>query len=78
DSSALLFAGAPPTAPLQALQRNRIAARLDQGDPQDLAPLWSRRAILILSLIAAGLIAAALLWPRAGERPPTLAPAQEG
>lgn len=78
DSSALLFADAPPTSPLHALQRNRIAVRLDQGDPQDLAPLWSRRAILILSLIAAGLIAAALLWPRAGEGPPTLAPAQEG
>jgi hypothetical protein len=78
DSSALLFAGEPPISPLQALQRNRIAARLDQGTPQDLAPLWSRRTILILSLVAAGLIAVALLWPRAGDGPPTLAPAQEG
>ncbi|WIW89263.1 DUF4175 domain-containing protein [Sphingobium sp. V4] len=78
DSSALLFGGDAPLSRLQSLQRRRIAARLDQGGPQDLVPPWSTRTLLILGLTAAALIAAALLWPRAGEGPPALAPSSEG
>ncbi|WP_311268126.1 DUF4175 domain-containing protein [Sphingobium sp. WCS2017Hpa-17] len=78
DSSALLFTDEAPASPLQSLQRRRIAARLDQGAPQDLAPAWSSRLLFLSSLFAAGLIAAALLWPRAGEGPPILAPSSEG
>jgi hypothetical protein len=77
DSSALLFRSDPLPA-LASLQRNRIAQRLDQGRPQDLAPDWSGRAILILGLLSAALVAAALFWPRAGGGPPTLAPSREG
>ncbi|WP_230461294.1 hypothetical protein [Sphingobium sp. CAP-1] len=75
DSSALLFSDDAPLSPLQSLQRHRVAARLDQGAPMDLAPSWSMRALLILSLFSVALIAAALLWPRAGGGPPTLSPA---
>ncbi|MES2173913.1 MAG: DUF4175 domain-containing protein [Pseudomonadota bacterium] len=78
DSSALLFAEDAPLAPLQVLQRTRIAARIDQGVPDDLRPGWSRRTLIAVSIIAATLIIAALLWPRPDEGPPTLAAAQEG
>ncbi|MFC3441798.1 DUF4175 domain-containing protein [Sphingobium rhizovicinum] len=78
DSSALIFTDEAPASPLQSLQRHRIAARLDQGNPQDLAPPWSKRALLIVSLTSLALIAAALLWPRASDGPPTLAPSSEG
>ena len=78
DSSALLFADDAPLSPLQSLQRTRIATRLDQASPHDLTPGWSKRLFLILSVLAVALIAAALLWPRAGEGPPTLAPSDEG
>ncbi|WP_298397829.1 DUF4175 domain-containing protein [Sphingobium sp.] len=78
DSSALLFTDQAPTSPLQSLQRHRIASRLDQGSPQDLAPPWSKRSLLIVSLLSLALITAALLWPRAGDGPPTLAPSSEG
>lgn len=78
DSSALLFAGDAPLSPLQSLQRRRIADRLDQGTPQDIVPPWSTRPILIVGLLAVALAAAALLWPRAGEGPPALAPSREG
>ncbi|MCI4589316.1 DUF4175 domain-containing protein [Sphingobium sp. BYY-5] len=78
DSSALLFPDCPPLFPLQSLQRTRIAARLDQHTPEDLVPAWSKHALLLLCLAAAILIAAALLWLRAGENPPLLAPSSEG
>ncbi|KQN00753.1 hypothetical protein ASE85_08940 [Sphingobium sp. Leaf26] len=78
DSSALLFTDDAPLSPLQSLQRGRIAARLDQGAPQDLISGWSTRTLLGLSLLAAIVITAALLWPRAGEGPPTLTPSSEG
>lgn len=78
DSSALLFTDEAPASPLQSLQLSRIATRLDQGAPHDLAPAWSSRLLLISSLLAVGLIAAALFWPRAGEGPPILAPSSEG
>ena len=61
DSSALLFSPIPPASPLQALQRTRIAARLDQGTPQDLGPPWSRRPVIALLLAAMLIVAAALL-----------------
>ncbi|WP_088183938.1 DUF4175 family protein [Sphingobium sp. Z007] len=78
DSSALLFADDAPPTPLQALQRARIAARIDQGAPEDLRPDWSRRTLAASILVAGTLVAVALLWPRPGEGPPTLAPSQEG
>ncbi|WP_031309353.1 DUF4175 family protein [Sphingobium sp. C100] len=78
DSSALLFAEAPSLSPLQSLQRARIAERLDRETPDKLAPGWSRNAMLVLALAAIAIVAAAWLWPRAGEGPPTLAPSQEG
>ncbi len=78
DSSALLFADDAPLAPLQALQRTRIAARIDQGAPEDLRPGWSHRTLVAFILFAGALVAVALLWPRPGEEPPILAPAQEG
>jgi hypothetical protein len=78
DSSALLFAENASLAPLQALQRTRIAARIDRGAPEDLRPDWSRRTLLAVGVIAATLIIAILLGPRPGQGPPTLAPSQEG
>ncbi|MGW8203467.1 DUF4175 domain-containing protein [Sphingomonas bisphenolicum] len=78
DSSALLFAQHAPLAPLQVLQRDRIAARIDHGTPEDLRPDWSRRSLLAFSLVAVAVVVVALLWPRPGEGPPTLAPALEG
>ncbi|HUD95212.1 MAG TPA: DUF4175 domain-containing protein, partial [Sphingobium sp.] len=78
DSSALLFGDNASLSRLQSLQRTRIAARLDQASPQDLAPAWSKRLLLILSLLATALIAGALLWSHAGEEPPALAPSSEG
>lgn len=78
DSSALLFADPAQLPPLARLQQARVAARLDQGDPRQLAPDWSRRAIAVTTTLALALIAAALLWPRAGEGPPSLAPSREG
>ncbi|CAM8655783.1 DUF4175 domain-containing protein [Sphingobium cupriresistens] len=78
DSSALLFAQHAPLAPLQVLQRDRIAARIDHGTPEDLRPDWSRRSLLAFSLVAVAVVVVALLWPRPGEGPSTLAPALEG
>lgn len=78
DSSALLFTEDTPGSPLQSLQRNRIAARLDQGAPQDFVPNWSTRLFLLLCLACAAPIVAVLLWPRSGEGPPPLAPSSEG
>ena len=78
DSSALLFSPPATITPLQALQRTRIADRLDQASPQDLVPRWSKQWLLGLFCVAAVIVAGALLWPRPGEGPPRLAPSQEG
>lgn len=78
DSSALIFADPQALGPLQRLQRARLDQRLGQGMPQDLAPDWSRRAILALWTVALLGIAALLLWPRGSDRPVVLAPAAEG
>ncbi|MEC3911380.1 DUF4175 domain-containing protein [Sphingobium sp. CR2-8] len=78
DSSALLFADDPPRTALEMLQRTRIAGRLDQASPQDMAPGWSRRMLMLFSILGLTLVAAALLWPRQGAGPPALAPSREG
>ncbi|MFN3797621.1 MAG: DUF4175 domain-containing protein, partial [Sphingobium yanoikuyae] len=78
DSSGLLFADPQALGPLQRLQRARLDQRLGQGMPQDLAPDWSRRAILALWTVALLGIAALLLWPRGSDKPVVLAPAAEG
>lgn len=78
DSSALLFTQDLPLSPLVALQHQRIASRLERGRPEDLTPNWSTRILPLLCLLSAAVIAAALLWPRASEGPPTLSPSNEG
>ena len=77
DSTGLLFAEAQLN-PLQRLQQARLAARLDRASPTSLAPDWRRRPALIAWGVAAVVILAAVAWPRATERPVTLAPASEG
>ncbi|GAA0670323.1 hypothetical protein FHT00_000593 [Sphingomonas insulae] len=76
DSSDLLFAASDTLTPLQRVQRDRIAARVDAVAMPPLAVPHGRGGVVILaaiSLMAAALVAA---WP---DRPgAALAPAEEG
>lgn len=78
DSSRLLFVETDQLPPLQRLQQARIAARIDDGTPDALTPPWSRRQLLILTVIAVIAIFAIGLWPRSGAGPVPLAPSREG
>ena len=78
DSSALLFTDTAPSSPLQALQRRRIAARLDQGSPGDLRPPWPVKMLAAVTVVAMLCIIAALVWPRSPASAPSLSPSQEG
>ncbi len=78
DSSALLFTNAAPSSPLQSLQRHRIAARLDQGSPDDLRSPLPVKALAAVASLALLCVVAALLWPRSDVRAPSLSPSQEG
>lgn len=78
DSAALLFADDASLGPLQRLQQARLTARIDADTPDRLAPDWQRRSIALTAIVALIIVALALLWPRPGQGPPTLAPAREG
>ena len=71
DSAALLFAK-PDLAPMERLQAERIAARIEALDPASLADEWSRRRIAAAWLIGALALAATLLWPEPAPAPPPL------
>lgn len=69
DSAALLFAK-PDLAPLERLQAERIAARIDAVDPASLADNWSRRSIAAAWTLGAIVIAVTILWPEPSPAPP--------
>lgn len=75
DSAALLFAK-PDLAPMEQLQAERIAARIDALDPASLADEWSRRRIAASWLAGALALAATLLWPEPAPAPPPLTRAE--
>lgn len=74
DSSALVFAEAD-LAPFEALQAERIAARIAALDPASLADRWSRRTIALAWISGAMALAAILVWQAQRDAPPPLAPA---
>lgn len=78
DSSALIFSDVVPASPLAELQRQRMAARLDQGRPEDLRPDWSRRRLTLFAFAALNMIVAATLWPHGEKGQPILSPSREG
>ncbi|HEY0503791.1 MAG TPA: hypothetical protein VGD42_09880 [Lysobacter sp.] len=63
DSTDLLLASGPSMTTLERLQRARLIERLERGPTPDLRPRWSTRAILLSTLVAAVVSAAALFWP---------------
>ncbi len=67
DSAELLLADPAPLAPLQQLQRQRLAARLAREAP-DLRPPWPRPLLAGCAAVAAGLLVLALAWPPAGSQ----------
>ena len=69
DSTALLVDAAPPRSALAALQRARLATRLEQGPPPDLRTPWPLRRLWLSGALAACALAAALLWPRSPDAP---------
>lgn len=71
DSAALLFAK-PALAPLERLQAERIAARVDAIDPASLAGNWSRQRIIAAWTLGAIALAATLLWPEPVPAAPPL------
>ena len=75
DSAGLLFADAD-LAPLERLQAERIAARINAIDPAALAEGWSRRSIAISWLLGAVALTAILLWPAQDAEPPLAAPSE--
>jgi len=77
DSAELLFEDPQTLGGLQRLQQARLFDRLEGGSPTALAPGWSRRLIAAAWLIAALVVAAAVFWPRAGDRPVVLSPSAE-
>jgi hypothetical protein len=75
DSAGLLFADAD-LAPLERLQAERIAARINAIDPAALAEGWSRRSIALSWLLGAVALTAILLWPAQDAEPPLAAPSE--
>ncbi|MFO6430683.1 DUF4175 family protein [Erythrobacter sp. W302b] len=75
DSAALVFASTD-LAPLEQLQAERIAARIEAIDPESLADGWSKRAILAAWGLGAVALAAIILWPAQASAPPLAAPPQ--
>lgn len=71
DSAALLFAK-PDLAPLERLQAERIAGRLETLDPSGLADDWSHRRIAAAWLAGVLALAVTLIWPGPGSAPPPL------
>jgi hypothetical protein len=68
DSAELLLAPREHLAPLQQLQRQRLAARL-AGQAPDLRPPWPRPLLATSVAVAAGMLALALALPPAETRP---------
>jgi hypothetical protein len=62
DSAALLFARETGTA-LQALQRERLRARIAASSPTDLRDPWPRRTLALSAMSALIAIAGVTLWP---------------
>lgn len=77
DSAELLFEDPQTLGGLQKLQQARLLDRLESGSPTALASGWSLRLIAAAWLIATLVVAAAVFWPRAGDRPVVLSPAAE-
>ncbi|GAA0756054.1 hypothetical protein FHS52_000160 [Erythromicrobium ramosum] len=75
DSAGLVFAAAD-LAPLEQLQAERIAARIEAIDPETLADGWSQRPIIAAWLLGAVALAAIILWPAEASAPPLAAPSQ--
>ncbi len=71
DSAALLFAK-PELAPIERLQAERIAARIDAVDPVSLADGWSWPKIAAAWVMGAIAFAATVLWPEPAPAPPPL------
>jgi len=77
DSAALLFADAD-LAPLQRLQADRIAARIQSLDPVTLADGWSRRGIAMSWCVGAIAVALIMFWQIQRNGPPPLAAVPQG
>jgi hypothetical protein len=75
DSAGLVFASTD-LAPLEQLQAERIAARIEAIDPETLADGWSQRPIIAAWVIGAVALAAIILWPAEASAPPLAAPSQ--
>ncbi len=74
DSAALVFADAD-LAPIERMQADRIAARVQSIDPVTLADGWSRRRIGIAWALGTAVLAAILYWQAQRDAAPPLAPA---
>ncbi|WP_379922487.1 DUF4175 family protein [Erythrobacter sp. R86502] len=72
DSAALAF-NRKNLAPIQQLQADRIAARVDRIDPATLADDWSHRRIIAAWVVGAAVLMTVVFWP-AQSRVPPLAP----
>lgn len=78
DSAALLFAQDSGTT-LQALQRERLRARIAQAPPVELRDPWPRRALTLSAASALIAVAGFALWPaphRPGVQPEAATAAQ--
>lgn len=76
DSAALLFAESQ-LAPLERLQAERIAARIETIDPASLADGWSQRRIALAWGLGALALGGIALWQAQASAPPPLAPAAQ-
>jgi hypothetical protein len=77
DSADLLFADPATLPPLGLLQQTRLVDRIDRDSPDRLRPDWSHRLMLMLGVLALLIVGIAIVWPRPGQGPPTLAPSSE-
>lgn len=62
DSAALLFADAHTLSPLQALQRSRLAARIDRDPAMPAPPPWRWRLLWLVWGAGLLVVALALVW----------------
>ena len=82
DSSALLVDPRSGRSTLAHLQRERLQARIAQGDAPDLRSPWNTRLLWMSGVLAAAVAVAAIAWPQAqpvaGQRAGADAPGASG
>jgi hypothetical protein len=74
DSAALVFADTVARSPFEALQAQRIAARIKAIDPTSLADSWQRGRIALAWGLGLAALAGIAVWQMQERAPPPLAP----